>query len=82
MSATGDDTRAFAIAGMAMSLGLLSTLQSRRVLSDAQTDALMEGVLTSLENFLEPNDPGIKKARVLVDAMAQIIVANRSKPPK
>jgi len=77
MSDYDDDTRALAIIGNAFGLGLLSTLESKQLLTPKEVDTFLESVLTSLEGFLEPNDPGIKKARVFVDGMAQIVAASR-----
>ena len=76
------ETRAVAIVGMSFGLGLISLLESKKILTPHEVDSFLEGVLTSLEGFLEPNDPGIKKARVFVDAIGQVVALSRSKKSK
>jgi len=82
VSPDDSETRAVAIVGMSFGVGLISVLESKKILTSQEVDSFLDGVLTSLEGFLEPNDPGIKKARVLVDAIGQVVALGRNKIPK
>jgi hypothetical protein len=71
-----DESRGIALAGMALSLGLLTALHAR-ILSAEDQDNILEGVLASLEEFQPATDSGVQKARALVDVMAQVTAARR-----
>ena len=76
-----DETRGLGLVGMAMSVGILSRLEAKGVLTKTDVDEVLEGILSSLEDFQGPNDPGIRSARVLVDAIAQIASMRRRPTP-
>ena len=72
--ASGDlpdsDTRGIPIAGWSLALALFAALDGKGVFSKAQTDGILETVLHNLKSLQGPDDAGIQKARVLVDAIA------------
>jgi len=72
-----DESRGIALAGMALSLGLLTALHAKGILSAEDQDNILEGVLASLEEFQPATDSGVQKARALVDVMAQVTAARR-----
>jgi hypothetical protein len=74
------DTRGMSILGMSMGLSLLSMLVSKGIFNSAETERYLEGVLTSLEGFQEPSDPGMQKARKLFEAISGIVRAQSQQP--
>lgn len=73
------DAKGAAIAGMALSMSLMSFLQGKGIINDEQAEQLLEGALRSLEAYQVPNDPGVQSARKIVEAMALTISKNRAK---
>ncbi len=81
MTADQDETRGIALAGMSLAVGLVAALHAKGLLSADDQDKLLDGVLTGLEEFQPATDPGVQKARVLVDVMARIFAARRTQSP-
>jgi hypothetical protein len=79
-----DETKGLAIVGMTMGIGILTRLEAKGLLAAHDVDEVLEGVLNSLEDFRPPTDPGVRSARVLVDAIARIVAFRRtqSTPPR
>jgi hypothetical protein len=77
-----DESRGVALAGMALSLGLLTALHAKGILSAEDQDNILKGVLTSLEEFQSPTNSGAQKARELVDLMAQVVAERRKQSPR
>jgi hypothetical protein len=73
-----DETKGMATVGMALGIGLLSRLEAKGLLTPHDVDEVLEGILSSLEDFLPPTDPGARSARALVDAMAGIAALRRT----
>jgi hypothetical protein len=73
-----DETKGLATVGMAMGLGILTRLEAKGLLTSREVDEVLEGILTGLEAFLPPTDPGARSARVLVDAIAGIVAFRRT----
>jgi hypothetical protein len=67
-----NDTRGIALVGMCMSLGILTRLEAKGVISAHDREQVLEGILASLEDFEAPSDASVRRARVLVDGIAQI----------
>jgi hypothetical protein len=80
MTELDSDTRGAAIVGMSMGISLLSVMVSKGVMNDQDVDRYLESVLTSLEGFQEPNDPGVQKARILFDGISQIVRGQTRQP--
>jgi hypothetical protein len=72
------ETRGLALAALGIAYGTVSRLLTKGVLDDDDLEHVFGGVLSSLEGFLPPNDPGGTAARALVEAMYQIAVSQRT----
>ena len=72
-----DETRGIALVGMALGLILLTSLHYKGIITTKDQDDILEGLLSGLEVFQPATDPGVQKARQLVDAMTAIVVAKR-----
>jgi hypothetical protein len=67
---------------MAMGIGILSRLEAKGLLTSQEVDEVLEGILSGLEDFLPPTDPGARSARALVDAIAGIVAFRRARNPQ
>jgi hypothetical protein len=73
-----DETKGMATVGMAMGIGILTRLEAKGLLTPHDVDEVLESILSSLEDFLPPTDPGARSARALVDAIAGIVALRRT----
>ncbi len=65
------ETTGAAIVAFTLSRTLFSILVQKRVISPAETDLLLEGMLVAIESILDPNDPATRPARELLETVAQ-----------
>lgn len=70
------EAKGIAMTGMCLAYGLISRLQAKGILSDADLELLFEGSLATLES--QPPDHATALARQTLEAMAN--VARRSGP--
>jgi hypothetical protein len=73
-----DETKGMATVGMAMAIGILTRLEAKGPLTPHDVDEILESILSNLEEFLPPTDPGARSARALVDAIAGIVALRRT----
>jgi hypothetical protein len=76
-----DETKGFGLVGMAMATGILSRLEIKGLLHPREVDEVLEGVLSTLEGFGRPDDPGVRAARVIAEGIAQVAVLRRRSGP-
>lgn len=77
-----EETEGVALAGMSLAFGVISRLQQKGLLTKEDVQGLFEGVLQSLEqDNPDPNSPGTRIARALVDAMAQVAATGGTMKP-
>jgi hypothetical protein len=73
-----DETKGMATVGMAMGIGILTRLEAKGLLTPHDVDEILESILSSLEDFLPPTDPGARSARALVGIVALRRTQSRS----
>jgi hypothetical protein len=74
------DTSGPAIVGMALAQALLARLRAKNVLTDDEADEVLDTALSGVENYLPPDDPGVQKARQIIDMIAHHASAARRRP--
>lgn len=73
-----DEIRGCALAAFTLSTALLTFIIAKKLMNDAQVDEFLEGVLQSLERFPAPTDPGLRKARSTIEALAHVVTKGRA----
>ena len=81
MAENAAETRAIALFGMTLAQGLVATLEAKGILSQAQVDQLLAGVLASFEN-LPVQDEGAQHARQMIENIAAIVSQSRHNDAK
>jgi hypothetical protein len=71
-----EETRGVAIFAQSLAFSLISQLEAKAILTPDDTDRVFERVLSSLEMFA-PDGDDVRAARLMADALAQILVSNR-----
>ncbi len=75
--AENSETKGLAILGMALGHAAISILNAKNVISDAELDHMLQTVLAGLEDLLDPNDPGVQRARKLAEVLMQTTLRHR-----
>ncbi len=75
--AENSETKGLAILGMALGHAAISILNAKNVISDAELDHMLQTVLAGLEDLLDPNDPGVQRARKLAEGLMQTTLRHR-----
>ena len=76
------ETRAMAIVGLGLAQAAFITLNLKGVLPDHEADGFLEKILEPLEKILPANDPGVQRARQLVEEFGRILAAKRTQARK
>lgn len=56
-----------ALVGMALSQTLMAILRGKGILTAEESDEILDGVLTGLEDKFSPTDPNVQEARQIVE---------------
>jgi hypothetical protein len=72
-----DETKGLGLAAVSICVSIVSQLAEKRLLSPQEIDATLEKALSSLEDFGELNDPGVRAARVIVEGIAAAALHRR-----
>jgi hypothetical protein len=76
----GIETRGLTLASLGLAIGTISRLQAKGLLNEADLEHVFGGVLSTMEDFLPPDDPSAKIARGLL-AWLHSAALGQNKPP-
>jgi hypothetical protein len=77
-----DDTRALAMAASTLVFALITHLSKRGIIPTPDAVDLFQAALEVLETIPPASDPGVDKARQLIDGFAQIVATHGTLAPK